>query len=251
MIYWSIFSIVVCVIAWMVVLTQLRLAEQPPPLPPVEPFYPLEGDKRIVSIRGSGYAVSDREAVLTDMMMGRDNQYSYMDVGPAVEFGDAFSVHLEFMFETHLFYPELQHAVFWIGIFGDPRTETAKSSLFFEDGGLRFYVLHHGYNRAETSCGVYKGEDFHLQEPLLGAVRPSDWTRLSLRFDASSMALQAILGDQGRVLNFDASSSPWTSRTDRGRLYIGAKTLKKHGIRIRKMFVRHSESVTKIVPCAA
>lgn len=172
----------------------------------------------------------------------RKDMYGYADLGSMDRFNNKpFTVECEVLLDEpagHSF-----HALFWLGLFGDPARESSASSNIRDDGGIRIFLSKlESFSQAphldafKTMVGVARAGErpWDLTQPAY-YVPKSQWFTLVMRVDLIRRTVDIDLDED--TFNFVIPTS-FDIPKDGGRAYLGAKTLLGSGVRVRHLRIQ-------------
>lgn len=206
---------------------------------------PTQGPEGSSDVFLGGTARKDRgELVMTGSMESRKmDQYGF------VEFKTPLPEQFTFRFELLIEEPDLGvplHAFIWLSLGGDPDKESAVSSNAIEDGGTRVFLLKtDAFGQRETLevfrtiAGIArlspdKGSSWDLVERVQYMPK-NQWVLATITGDLRSRTFRMTLDDaQFSFVVPMHFNGPFRGQT---RAYLGAKTLKGTGIRVRNLGV--------------
>jgi hypothetical protein len=187
-----------------------------------------------------GTAKKDRgEIAMTASDGKKQNQYGFVEFGTLPE-------QFTFRFEMLVDEPELGmplHAFLWLGLAGDPDKESATSSNAINDGGTRIFIMKTDVFGQRQVLEVFR--------TIVGIARPSsqepwDLVERVQYFPKNQWVLVTITGDlRARTFRVTIDESRYSFvvpmrfegpfRGGPAKAYLGAKTLKGTGIRVRNL----------------
>lgn len=177
----------------------------------------------------------------------KKNQYGFVEFG--FPMSDPFAIRFELLIED----PDVAaplHAFVWLSLGGDPEKESAASSNAFDDGGMRVFLLKTDvFGQRETLevfrtiAGVARasgptGSPWDLVERVQ-FMPTNQWVLVTISGDLRSRTFHMTLDDAqfSFVVPMHYEGMPVEPR----RVYLGAKTLKGTGIRIRNLGIKSTE----------
>jgi hypothetical protein len=193
-----------------------------------------------VFLGGTAKKDDQGELVLTGSDGTRKNHYGFVEFGTLP---DQFTFRFELLIEE----PDLGvplHAFIWLSLGGDPDKESAVSSNAIEDGGTRLFLL--------KTDAFGQRETLEVFRTIAGIARPStkepwdlvervqympknQWILVTLSGDLRSRTFRMTLDDAQFSFVVPMHFQGPFRGGPLARAYLGAKTLKGTGIRVRNL----------------